>query len=98
LPVGRARVSIAPCPSSPADDQTTRTALRDAGSFILTLPPAEADRDHWQLAMKCLIDAAERGGILILAEIAVKQALHHGEPDAPPKQRRKAVKRFRVIR
>jgi hypothetical protein len=76
----------------------TITSLRDAGNYILTLTPDEASTDHWQLAMKCLIDASERGGILMLAQIAVKQALHHGEPDAPPKQRSKAVKKFRVIR
>jgi len=76
----------------------TITSLRDAGNYILTLAPDEANTDHWQLAMKCLIDASERGGILMLAQIAVKQALHHGKPDAPPKQRRKAVKKFRVIK
>jgi hypothetical protein len=90
--------------SRPFDDPITTddgfeiVTLRDAGSFILTLPPAEADRDHWQLAMKCIMDAAERGGILMLAQIAMQRALSHGKPAPPTEPRRKAAKKFRVIR
>jgi len=32
--------------------------------------------------MRCLIDAADRGGILMLAEIAVRRALNPDKPKA----------------
>jgi hypothetical protein len=44
--------------------------LRDAGVYILALPPAEAEREHWQIAMEFLISAAEKGGIVMMAHIA----------------------------
>jgi hypothetical protein len=42
--------------------------------------------------------AAERGGILMLAEIAMRQALAHGRPKPagrPPQKRRKKYKGIR---
>ena len=42
--------------------------------------------------------AAERGGILMLAEIAMRQALAHGRPQPAPATRKKAVKKYRIIR
>jgi hypothetical protein len=44
------------------DDRKLAT-LREAGENIAALPPSEARKDHWQLAMRCLIDAADRNGI-----------------------------------
>jgi hypothetical protein len=42
-------------------------------------------RPEWQTAARELIIAVERGGILMLAEIATRKALAHGRPKpAPP--------------
>jgi hypothetical protein len=48
--------------------------LRDAGVYILALPPAEAERQHWQIAMDFLISAAEKGGIVMMAHRHVEGA------------------------
>jgi hypothetical protein len=42
--------------------------------------------------------AAERGGILMLAEIAMRQALAHGRPMPVPALRKKAAKKYRIVR
>jgi hypothetical protein len=42
--------------------------------------------------------AAERGGIMMLAKIAMRQALQAGKPKPAPAPRKKAVKKYRVIR
>jgi hypothetical protein len=45
-----------------------------------------------------LLSAAERGGIVMMARIAVVRALNHGAPEPPsPKSRRKPAKRYKVI-
>ena len=72
--------------------------LRDAGVYILALPPAEAEREHWQIAMEFLISAAEKGGIVMMAHIAMLRALNHGDPDPAPAPRRKRAKRYRIVR
>ena len=69
--------------------------LRDAGEYLTALPQAE---QHWQTAAHELIMAAERGGIVMLAEIAVRQALAHGQPKPSPAPRKKAAKKYRIIR
>ena len=70
--------------------------LRDAGVFIPALPPAVAERQHWQVAMQCLISAAEKCGIAMMARIAALRALHHGDPDPAPAARRKRAKAYRI--
>jgi hypothetical protein len=75
--------------------------LRDAGVYILALPPAEAEREHWQIAMECLISAAENGGIVMMARIAMLMALNAGKPDpevTPRRKRAKRAKRYRIVR
>ena len=72
--------------------------LRDAGVYILALPPAEAEREHWQIAMEFLISAAEKGGIVMMARIAMLRALNRGAPDPAPAPRRKRAKRYRIVR
>ena len=42
----------------PTGDGGELRTLRDAGVYILALPPAEAEREYWQVAMECLISAA----------------------------------------
>jgi hypothetical protein len=41
--------------------------LKDAADYILALPAKSSAKEHWQLAMQMLIDAADRGGIVMLA-------------------------------
>jgi hypothetical protein len=53
--------------------------LRDAGEYIAALPENEAHAKHWQVATECLIAAADRGGIVMFADIAVRRALAHGK-------------------
>ena len=68
------------------------------GVYILALPPAEAEREYWQIAMEWLISAAEKGGIVMMAHIAMLRALNHGDPDPAPAPRRKGAKRDRIVR
>jgi hypothetical protein len=49
--------------------------LRDAGEYVAALPAAEQHREHWRTATEMLLLAAERGGIVMLADIAMRQAL-----------------------
>jgi hypothetical protein len=51
--------------------------LWDAEEYVTALPRAKQSKPHWQTAAHELIMAAERGGILMLAEIAMRQALAH---------------------
>jgi hypothetical protein len=81
----------------PTGDGELRS-LRDAGVYILALPPAEAEREHWQIAMKFLISAAEKGGIVMMARVAMLRALNAGKPDPEIIPRRKRAKRYRIVR
>lgn len=74
------------------------TTLRDAARYILWLPKAKRVQPHWQLAAQLLLSAAEQGGILMMAEIAVRQALAHGRNDKkplPPGKGKQGLKRDR---
>lgn len=79
------------------EGRTLRT-LRDAGEYVAALPKAEHDKPHWQTAAHELMTAAERGGILMMAEIAMRQAIAHGRPRSSAAPRKKAVRKFRVVR
>jgi hypothetical protein len=48
--------------------------LRDAGEHVAALPKKEAALPHWQLAAQCLLSAAEHGGIVMMARIAMLRA------------------------
>lgn len=74
------------------------TTLRDAARYILWLPKAKREQPHWQLAAQLLLSAAEQGGILMMADIAMRQALAHGRPKTPAEPRRRRVKQFTIIR
>ena len=69
--------------SIPTGDGELRS-LRDAGIYIVALPPAEAWREHRQIAMEFLVSAAEHGGIVMMARIAMSRAINHGEPVPAP--------------
>jgi hypothetical protein len=66
------------------DDGAVLTKLRDAGRYVTALPKAEQSKPHWQTAARELLMAAERGGIMMLAEIAMRQALQAGKPKPAP--------------
>ena len=82
---------------TPTGDGTELRTLRDASVYILALPPAEAEREHWQIAMEFLISAAENGGIVMIARIAMLRALNAGKPDPEITPRRKRPKRCRIV-
>ncbi|HEY2246698.1 MAG TPA: hypothetical protein VGH70_04580 [Bradyrhizobium sp.] len=62
----------------------TLATLRDAGDYILTLPKATRALPHWQLAAQLLLAAAEQGGIVMMADIAMRQALARDRPKPAP--------------
>jgi hypothetical protein len=72
--------------------------LRDAGHYVTALSKADQTKAHWQTAAHELMMAAERGGILMLAEIAMRQALAHGRPKPAPTPLKKAVKKYKLVR
>jgi hypothetical protein len=74
------------------------STLREAGDYIIALPEREHSQTHWQTAMRCLIEAAEQDGIVMMAEIAMRRALSPGQPKPASKPRRKRAKVHRIIR
>jgi len=48
--------------------------------------------------MRHLMSAAEHGGIVMLADIAMRQALSHGREQPTPATRKKRAKSYRIIR
>lgn len=61
-----------------ANGQQLRS-LRDAGTYITSLPPAEHEAPEWQTAMHVLIEAADHAGPVSFARLGVAQALHRHE-------------------
>jgi hypothetical protein len=82
----------------PTGDGGELRTLRGAGVYILALPPAEAECEHWQIAMEFLISAAEKGGIVMMAHIAMLRALNTSKPNPEITPRRKRAKRYRIVR
>jgi hypothetical protein len=73
-------------------------SLRDAGHYVTALSKADQAKPHWQTAAHELMMSAERGGIVMLGEIAMRQALAHGQPKLAPTPRKKAVKKYKLVR
>lgn len=69
--------------------------LRDAASYVMTLPKAVHDAPEWQAAMEALLLVAERGGPTMFARIGMKRALNAGK--AAPGVRRKRARAYRVV-
>jgi hypothetical protein len=82
----------------PLPDGRALATLRDAGEYIVSLPRSEQVKPHWRTAVETLLMAAERGGIVMLAAIAMRQALAHGKPELAPEPRKKRTKSYRVVR
>jgi hypothetical protein len=67
-----------PLPSGPP----ART-LRDAASYIKTLPKSERDSREWRLAVQMLIDAAEDCGPMLFAKMGMFRAMEREGRNAP---------------
>ena len=60
--------------------------LRDAGHYLAALPKTIQSLLAWQLAAEMLLGATERGGIVMLAEMAMRRALNADGNLRPPLQ------------
>jgi hypothetical protein len=60
----------------PLPDGGQIVTLEDAATYIQKLPKAEQDLDLWQFAVEMLINAADNGWPLIMANIALLRALN----------------------
>ena len=49
--------------------------LRDAGAYVAGLPADQHDAKAWQTAMECLLLAADKGGPIEFARLAMEQAI-----------------------
>jgi hypothetical protein len=81
----------------PLPDGHTLVTLRDAADYMLELSQAQHDMPHWQTAGEAVIMAAEGEGPLLHARVGMLRAIHHGV-EIPKKPRRKAVKKYRIVR
>lgn len=82
----------------PLPDGGKLITLRDAGNHIAGLPSKVSQQKHWQTAMRELLMSAERGGILQLADWAMRAAIWHGRPEPVKAPRLKAAKRYKIVR
>ena len=57
-------------------DGTKLVTLRQAAQFILKLPRAERGVREWRTAMRILIEAADQGGPITSARMAMMKALY----------------------
>jgi hypothetical protein len=72
--------------------------LREAGEYIAGLSDAEQHKPHWRTATEMLLSAVERGGIVMLADIAMRRALAQGAPEPKPAPRKKQPKAYRIVK
>ena len=75
------------------DGRALRT-LRDAGEFIAALPKVKHDHPEWRFAAAMLMQVADNGAPVMLAEMAIRRALNSGKPEPP----RKGAKKYRIVR
>ena len=72
--------------------------LRDAGNYVAAFPKTKHARPEWRLAAAMLMQAAEDGAPVMLAEIAMPRALNVDGKPGPPEPRRKRAKKYRIVR
>jgi hypothetical protein len=70
------------------DGGRTLLTLKDAGEYVAALPAKVSAQDHWQTAVRELLISAERGGIILLAEWAMRRAISHQGQEAVSEPRR----------
>ena len=56
-------------------DGETLLTLLDAGDYIAAMPDAVTAQPHWRNALRELLSAAQRGGLVWLAEVEVRRAI-----------------------
>jgi hypothetical protein len=79
------------------DGRVLRT-LRDAGNYVAAFPKAKHNRPEWRLPAAMLMQTAEDGAPVMLAEIAMRRALNADGNPEPPEPRRKRAKKYRIVR
>jgi hypothetical protein len=75
--------------------------LREAAEYITALPTSEHDLPHWRAAVEVLILSAEHGesgADPMLARIGMMRALNAGRSADPGPARKKATKKYRLVR
>jgi hypothetical protein len=75
--------------------------LKDAAKYITGLPASEHDLPHWRAAIAALILSAEHGesgADPMLARIGMMQALADGQPKSALTPRKKAAKKYKIVR
>jgi hypothetical protein len=82
----------------PLPDGGEIRTLKQAADHILSLPARTAKSPHWQLAMHCLIEAAEDREPLLHARVGMLRALNAGKPELKLSSRKKRVKAYRIVR
>jgi len=82
----------------PVSDGRMLRTLHDAGHYVAALRKAAQDRVEWQTAAEMLILAAKGQRPLMFAQIAMLRGLHAGDDAPAPKPRRKAPRRYRIVR
>lgn len=79
-----------------ANGKPLRT-LRDAANYVLALPARESRQEHWQTAMAILLSASEKRAPVMMARIAMMQALQAGQPIALPARWKRLAKKYRIV-
>jgi hypothetical protein len=80
------------------DGRKLRT-LRDAATYVTSLPKKEHDAEEWRTATSVLLLVAEQDGPEMMAGIAMMQALHRHDAKPEPAPRKKRAKAYhRVVR
>jgi hypothetical protein len=82
----------------PLPDGGELRMLLDAGRYIEALPNAKHDRPEWQTAIRFLLMAVEGRLPVMFVHIALLKALNAGKPKPAPAPRKKAAKKYRMLR
>ena len=82
---------------SSCPDGRKLATLRDAGNYISALPQRQHDAPEWQVAVEVLMQVVEENGPTMMARIGIMRALNAGQAKHR-EPRRKALKRYRVVR
>ncbi|WMT73424.1 hypothetical protein [Bradyrhizobium sp. Ash2021] len=82
----------------PLPDGRQIVTLRDAATYITKLPKAEHDAPEWRAAIEALMLVVGLGGPTMFARIGVVRALNRGSAAGIPSPRKKAAKKYRIIR
>jgi hypothetical protein len=71
--------------------------LARCGEHITPLPGSLSSFEHWRTAIARPIAAGEKHGTVLMARIAVVQALQAGKPRPAPEPRKRHAKEYRIV-